>query len=117
MKKFIVLYKAPVKQLEEWSKTPVEDRKPQEEKMRGEWQTWTAVHRSQVTETFGAGATKRVTTGGIADVKNDVMLYSIVEAEDHESAAAMFTNHPHLGIPDASIEVMPSNLLPGMQGM
>lgn len=34
------------------------------------------------------------------------MLYSIVEAESHEAAAQAFENHPHLQIPQASIEIM-----------
>jgi hypothetical protein len=41
------------------------------------------------------------------------MLYSIVEAESHEAAAKIFENHPHLGIPQASIEVMEANPLSG----
>jgi hypothetical protein len=34
------------------------------------------------------------------------MLYSFVEAESHEAAAKAFENHPHLQIPQSSIEVM-----------
>jgi hypothetical protein len=34
------------------------------------------------------------------------MLYSFVEAESHEAAAKAFENHPHLGIPQSSVEVM-----------
>jgi hypothetical protein len=34
------------------------------------------------------------------------MLYSIVEAATHESAAKAFATHPHLTIPQSSIQVM-----------
>jgi len=34
------------------------------------------------------------------------MLCSFVEAESHEAAAKAFENHPHLQIPQSSIEVM-----------
>jgi hypothetical protein len=34
------------------------------------------------------------------------MLYSIVEAEDHNTAAKAFKQHPHLSIPQSSIQVM-----------
>ena len=44
--------------------------------------------------------------GGVADVRNEIMLYSVVEAQSHEAAAKLFENHPHLQIPHASIEVM-----------
>jgi hypothetical protein len=34
------------------------------------------------------------------------MLYSLIEADSHQAAAKMFEKHPHLGIPQASIEIM-----------
>jgi hypothetical protein len=43
---------------------------------------------------------------GVSDTKNDIVLYSLVEAESHEAAAKSFENHPHLQIPQSSIEVM-----------
>jgi hypothetical protein len=41
------------------------------------------------------------------------MLYAIVQAESHEAASKMFEDHPHLGIPQASIEIMEIHALPG----
>jgi hypothetical protein len=35
-----------------------------------------------------------------------IILVSFVEAESHEAAAKAFENHPHLQIPQSSIEVM-----------
>ena len=52
---------------------------------------------------------------GSADGKNDILLYSIVEAQTHEAAAKMFEDHPHLTIPSSSIEVMEIHPLPGMK--
>jgi hypothetical protein len=43
-----------------------------------------------------------------------MMLYAIVEAESHEAAARAFEGHPHLQIPQSSIEVMEINPLSGM---
>ena len=40
-----------------------------------------------ITVTEAAGKTKAVTSAGIGDLKNDIMLYSIVEAENHDAAA------------------------------
>jgi len=62
----------------------------------------------------GAGKTKRISAQGAADARNDIMLYAIVQAESHDAAAKAFEGHPHLGIPEASIEVMELNPLPGM---
>ena len=114
MKKYFAVYRAPVSVLEEWAKTSPKKRKPMEEKMRGEWGVWMKKHESMVTETAGLGKTKLVTPKGVSDAKNDMMLYSIVEAESHEAAAKIFEGHPHLGIPEASIEIMGVNVLPGM---
>lgn len=115
MQRFLVLYLAPVSVLEEWMKTDPEIRKAEEEKMKAVWSAWMQEHGAVVKETAGAGKTKRVTKEGIEDVKNDIMLYSVVEAESAEAAARLFEGHPHFGIPQASIEVMPINSLPGME--
>ena len=47
-----------------------------------------------------------MTASGVSDAKNEIMLYSFVEAQSHEAAAKLFENHPHLQIPQSSIEVM-----------
>src|SRR4051812_41782346 len=116
MKKFFVLYLAPVSVIEAWSKTDAETRKPAEDKMRADWQSWMKEHGAMLAEMpAGLGKTKRVTSQGISDTKNDNMLYCIVQAESHEAAAKLFANHPHLGIPQASIEIMELNPLSGMK--
>ena len=115
MKKFLVLYLAPVAVLEEWMKKDEATRKKEEEKMKAEWGAWMKEHRAALKETAGAGKTKRVTQAGITDMKNEIMLFSIVEAETPEAAAKLFENHPHLVIPQASIEIMPLNNLPDME--
>ena len=115
MKKFLVLYMAPAKVMEDWMKTPESERKAEEDKMKADWDEWMKTHGAKIKETAGAGKTKRVTKEGITDTKNDVMMFSLVEAETHEEVAEMFKNHPHFGIPEASIEIMPANYLPGME--
>ena len=114
MEKFLVLYLCPTAVIETWMQTPADERKVAEETMRAEWHVWMQAHGSALTETAGAGKTKRVTKDVVTDAKNEVMLYSIVEAASHEAAADMFKDHPHFGIPEASIEVMALNYLPTM---
>jgi hypothetical protein len=41
------------------------------------------------------------------------MLYSFVEADSHEAAAKAFEGHPHLQIPQSSIEVMEVRAMTG----
>ena len=53
------------------------------------------------------GKTKRIDAKGISDTKNEITAYTIVQAESHEAAAALFANHPHFMIfPGQSVEVM-----------
>ncbi len=114
MKKFLVLYLAPVSVIEEWSKTDPETRKVAEEKMRGDWIKWMSDHAKMITDTGAGGKTKRVSSSGTSDTKNDIMLYSFVEAESHEAAAKSFEGHPHLQIPQSSIELMEVRPITGM---
>jgi hypothetical protein len=106
LKKFLVLYLVPTDVMAGWAKTDPATRKPAEEKMQAEWGRWMAQHAKMITLTEAAGKTKAVTAAGIGDIKNEIMLYSIVEAETHDSTAKAFANHPHLTIPQSSIQVM-----------
>jgi hypothetical protein len=106
LKKFLILYLVPNDVMADWAKTDPATRQPAEEKMRAEWDRWMGERSKMITLTEAAGKTKVVTAAGIGDIKNEVLLYSIVEAASHESAAKAFANHPHLTIPQSSIEVM-----------
>ena len=108
----------PIQGLEDWQKIDPAVRKETEDKMKVAWDVWVNANRAMLSGmTAGVGKTKRVTADGVVDTKNNIMLYSVVEAESHEAATEIFKNHPHLQIPEASIEVMPINPLPGMEGM
>lgn len=118
MQKFLVVYLAPVEGMEEWMKIDAETRRAEEEKMKAEWDQWMAKHQGKFTEeTKAIGKTKQVDKDGIVDTKNNMMLYSIVEAESHEEAAEMFRDHPHFGIPNATIQIMPAISLSEMKSM
>ena len=116
MNKYLVLYLAPTRVIEEWKKTEATQKKAAEDKMMQEWKAWMASHMKMFADPgAGAGKTKRITAQGMSDSKNDVMLYAIVSAESHDAAAKSFVGHPHLQIPEASIEVMELHALPGME--
>ncbi len=115
MQKFLVLYCMPVSGLEEWMKIPAEERKSQEEGLKAKWDVWMETNKGMMTgPTAGVGKTKRITTGGVADAKNDIMLYSIVQGESQEEVAKAFEGHPHLEIPGAWIDVSLVNELSDM---
>jgi hypothetical protein len=111
---FLVLYLIPASVLEAWSTTDPGERKAAEEKMRGEWGKWMEAHSTMIVSTDAGGKTKRVTSAGVSASRNDIVVFSVVEAESHEAAARMFENHPHLQIPQASIEVMEARPMGGM---
>jgi len=115
MKRFLVTYLVPASVMADWKKTDPVQRKEAETKMQGEWKKWmTDNARMFVDVGAGVGKTKLVNKQGTSDTKNDIMLYSVVEAESHEAAAKSFEGHPHLQIPQSSIEVMEIHSLQGM---
>jgi hypothetical protein len=105
-KKFLALYLVPASVMADGAKTDPETKKAAEQKMHAEWGKWMGDHSDMITLTEAGGKTKRVTVSGVSNTKNDIILYSFVEAESHEAAAKFFENHPHLQIPQSSIEVM-----------
>jgi hypothetical protein len=117
MPKFLVTYLAPPSVIDDWKKnTDPEKRKAAEEKMQGDWKKWMSDHAKLFADVgAGVGRTKRVTAQGVRDARNDIMLYAIVDADSHEAAARTFAGHPHLQIPQASIEIMEIHPLPGMK--
>lgn len=104
--KFLVLYLVPVAVMADWAKTDPATRQVEETKMREAWGQWMSEHADMIISTEAGGKTKRVSASGVSDTKNDIILCSFVEAESHEAAAKAFEDHPHLQIPQSSIEVM-----------
>lgn len=95
--------------LDAWMQLPEEERKNQEKQMQSEWHTWVEGHKDALVETAGVGKPKRITADGVEDTRNDIMMYSFVEANSIEEAVDMFKDHPHFGIPGGWIEVMSVN--------
>lgn len=114
MKYFTAIYMMPAEGLQEWMQKPEAERKEAEAKMQGEWNAWLETNKKYVQNTIALGKTKRVSKEGVADVKNGFMMSSYIAAESHEEAAEIFKNHPHLGIPGGTIEIMETRQLTDM---
>jgi hypothetical protein len=112
--KFLVLYLIPGSVMADWAKTDPTIRQAEEQKMKVAWGKWMDEHAKMIISSEAGGKTKRVTQSGVADTRNDIILCSFVEAESHEAAAKAFENHPHLQIPQSSIEVMSVRPMGGM---
>lgn len=116
MKKFLVLFLTPIEMMEDWMKTDSLEKKTTETKMKDDWDKWMKENAgSFVDRPAGAGKTKIVTGAGIADAKNDLMMWATIQAASPDQAAEMFKGHPHLQIPESSIEIMEINPLTGME--
>lgn len=92
----------------DWMKnTNADERKKQSDQMMKDWQGWMEKLGGKLADKgMPLGKTKRVTKGNVADVKNDLNYYVVLEADSHEAAAEMVKDNPHLQIPDAYIEVV-----------
>lgn len=78
------------------------------------WGAWAHKNAAAIVD-GGApiGRTKLVTAGGIADTRNAITAYTIVEAASHQEAASLFADHPHVVMLDLSVEVMQCLAIPG----
>jgi len=112
MQKFMVLYMAsPEAFAKMMASTP-----QQQQKGMAAWMAWMNKNKHAIVEGGGPiGKTKRVDGHGASDVKNGVGGYSVVQANSHEDAARLFgSDHPHLQMPGAWIEISEIKSIPGM---
>jgi len=107
--KYFVTYQMPHAGLDQWMQMPEEERKAGETQMQSEWNAWMEAHKDAILESAGVGKPKRITKDGVEDSRNDIMMYSFIEADSLEAAADMFKDHPHFSIPGGWIEVMAVN--------
>jgi hypothetical protein len=114
MKQFLAIYTGTpaAKERSKWNDLEPARRQELEASGIKAWGEWMTVNKSAVLETGGPlGKTKRVSAEGVADFKNNMTGYVLVQAESHEAAARLFLQHPHFTIfPGEAVEVM--ELLP-----
>ena len=72
------------------------------------WGDWMAKNAAVIAETGGPlGKTKKVSSAGISDIRNNAAGYVVVRADSHEAAAKLFEGHPHFSIfPGDGVEIM-----------
>jgi hypothetical protein len=92
-----------------WNALSETERKAKEKAGIAAWKAWVTKHQPSLADMGGPlGKTKRVSSGGIADVSNEMGAFTVVRAESHEAAAKMFEGHPHFAIfPGEAVEIMP----------
>ena len=105
-KRFMVFFSIPLETMTQWKQVDVQEREASEKKMMQDWTTWSTAHAEMILSTGVGGKTKNVAASGVSDTRNDIVLYSIAQGESHEAVAEAYQSHPHLQIPNSSIQVM-----------
>jgi hypothetical protein len=102
MKKFLVLYRAPIASFDQMMQATPEQAKAGMDA----WMTWANKAKSSIVD-LGAplGKALKVTPGGATAARNDLGGYSIMQAESKEALADVLKGHPHFMTPDGFIEV------------
>ena len=101
MKKFMAVFTAHAGAFEKYMKQfpNEEQRKANDRKGIDAWKKWVDQHAKSIVEGGGPlGKTKRVTRTGIADARNDLVGFTVVQAESAEAAAKMFLDHPNFTV-------------------
>jgi len=103
MKKFLVLYKAP---MEEFTKAMQTMKPEDQEASKKEWMDWMTKNKPTLAD-MGApvGKTKIVTKAGATDGHNDIGGYSVVQADNADDAAKIFADSPHFTRMNGTIEL------------
>jgi hypothetical protein len=117
MKKFVAVFIGTAEAFEksDWAKMDEAKRKAKQQEGMRAWGNWMNEHKAVIVETGGPlGKTKRTSAQGVADVKNNLAGYVVVQAESHDAAARLFLNHPHFTIfPGEAVEIMECLPIPG----
>ncbi len=116
MKTFLAIYLGSATAMDAWKTMDEDQRKLKEIAGVQAWHAWVQANANAIVDQGGPlGKTMSISKHGIADIRNDMGAYTVVQAESHEAAAKMFENHPHFTIfPGESIEVMERLPIPGM---
>lgn len=108
MKKFLVLYRAPISAREQMSNASPEQAKAGMDA----WMQWAGGAGHAIVD-MGAPTQSIAHLSGSTH-SGDIGGYGLVQADSADAARALFDAHPHLVMPGASIEILELLSLPGM---
>ena len=118
MKKFLAIYMGGPSSFEKsgWNALDEPERKQRERAGMEGWKKWAEDNKASIVELGSpVGKTKKISTQGISDAKNEICAQTIVQAESYEDAAKIFENHPHFAIfPGDAVEIMECLPIPEM---
>lgn len=116
MKRYLAVFTGSPDAMNAWMQLPEAERKRRDAEGIAAWHAWGEKHKGALVFDGGPlSRTKRITKDGIADVRNNLAAFSVIEAESQEAAAKLFLDHPHFAIfPGDGVEVMEVLPIPGM---
>ena len=116
MKKFLAVYLGSASSMAKWKALDEAKRQQLEKAGIEAWQKWAKANEKAIVDDGSPlGKTKRISAQGIADTRNELAVWTVVEAESHEAAAKLFEKHPHFMIfPGDAVEVMECLPMPNM---
>ena len=110
MKKFLVLYRAPLASFDQMKNATPEQQKAGMDA----WMTWGAKAAKSIVD-MGAplGKALKVTPADASATRNDLGGYSVMQGESKEALAETMKGHPHFMTPDGFIEIVEIMPMPG----
>jgi hypothetical protein len=108
MKNYMAVFTGSPDSMAGWQALEATERQRREAEGMQAWKRWVEDNAKAIVD-HGAplGKTKRVTKDGIADTRNNLAAYTVVQAESQEAAARLFEGHPHFTIfPGDGVEIM-----------
>jgi hypothetical protein len=111
MKKYLVLYHAPVSAREQMAAATPEQAKAGMDA----WMTWAKKAGNAIAD-LGAplGNGRSIKGTAVSGSGGTVVGYSILQADSMEAIMKVLNDHPHLRMPNSSIEVFEALPIPGM---
>jgi hypothetical protein len=117
MKKFVAVFTGSTAARERsgWDTLSDADRAAREQKGMAAWGAWVEKNKAAIVDNGAPlGKTKRTGLNGVTDIKNNLAVYMVVQADSHEAAAKLFEGHPHFTIfPGEAVEIMEALPIPG----
>ena len=116
MKRFLAIYTGSASAMVKWNAMPEHESKERQAAGIKAWHAWVEKNKASIVEMGGPlGRTKCISPQGITDIRNNMMAFTLVQADSHEAAAKLFENHPHfVNFPGEAVEVMECMPVPGM---
>jgi len=114
MKHYLAIFTGSPASMDAWSSMEAAQRQAKEKAGMAAWKAWAEKNQASIVEQGAPlGKTKQVTSKGIADTRNNMAAYTVVQADSQDAAAKLFENHPHFTIfPGDGIDVMECLPLP-----